>query len=242
MLGFGKKKNEDKSKGKKDKSDSTKETPEESTDDTPGDPKKTKNKSKLKKKKVISVKLIVIVFLVIATCIGAYFVYTLFFSSSSTDGNKSVYVKATLEHINLPEEMLEFSFDHFPELYAIMLTVNGEIIIIESEIARIETISQKYPDQIKISAKEKKIWEKTRDTLQKTFLKVEKPVKETYVLYRVNKAAGLAQIEARQASLTQLAKTALTPVQELTQTIKSTEIVPEGFFKGNIYKLKKKFL
>lgn len=40
----------------------------------------------------------------------------------------------------------------------------------------------------------------------------------------------------------EIALTALTPAQELTQKLKSNEAVPQGLLKGNLYKIKKKFL
>ncbi len=102
--------------------------------------------------------------------------------------------------------------------------------------------AQQYPDQIKITNKEKKVWEKAKKGLQKAFLKIEKPVKETYVLFRVNNKLGLSQIEAKRKELNELTLTALTTAQELTQKLEPIEKVPKGIIKGTIYKLKKKFL
>lgn len=178
----------------------------------------------------------------IAVGVSSYIVYTLYFTPKDPTTQNATYEKVELKHINLPEEMLRFTFDYFPDLYAAMIIFNSEINLFDKEIARIDAIAQKYPDQKKIADKERKTWEKAKNTLQKTFLKIEKPVKATYVLFRVNKEQGLAQIEIKSKELTELAQSALTLAQELTQKLKSKEAVPKGFIKGNIYKLKKKFL
>lgn len=235
MLGFGKKKDKDTKQNKS----NTEDTNDKKTDEPDKSPKE-ESKPKIKAKKKFPVKLILSVFFILCIGIGGYFVYSSYFSAAND--LKPVYKPVQLEYIHLSEEILKFSFDYFPDLYLLMITANNEIDLMEKEISRIEMISKKYPDQIKISQKEKKIWEKTRDTLQKSFRKIEKPVKETYVLYQVNKPAGQAQIEAKASQLIEAANAALVPVQELTNRIKTTEVVPEGFVKGNIYKIKKKFL
>ena len=244
MLGFGKKKKKDKEKTKTSEKDLPEEQEnDESRDeaDTLDDPEKTKPEKK--KKKRFSKKLIIIVLLVLMAIGGSsYIVYTLYFNPKNYSSQNAIYGKLELKHINLPEEMLKFSFDYFPDLYPALIIYNSEMNLFDQEIARIDAIAQKYPDQKKIADKEKKTWEKAKDTLQKSFLKIEKPVKATYVLFRVNKEQGLSQIEVMSEEMTQLAHSALASAQELTQRLKSNEAVPKGFIKGNIYKFKKKFL
>ncbi|RLC25747.1 MAG: hypothetical protein DRH93_00975 [Deltaproteobacteria bacterium] len=246
MLGFGKKK---KKKAKKDKakaSETDLPKAEEKGKDTdepdPQDASDKKAPAKKKKKRFSKKRLFIILLVLIAVGASSYIVYTLYFGSKDSTSQKAVYEKIELNHINLPEEMLKFSFDYFPDLYAAMITFNSEINLFNNEIARIDAIAQTYPDQKKIADKEKKIWEKSKKGLQKVFLKIEKPVKETYVLFRVNKEQGLFQIEAKNKVLTELAQSALTAARELTQKLKSNQNIPQGFIKGNIYKLKKKFL
>jgi len=247
MLGFGKKKRKDKEEAKASEKGLTEDQKKEESKNDPDTPNESgepeKIKPEKKKRKLPSKKLIIIAFLVLIS-VGAssYIVYTLYFTPKNSDSQNATYQKIELVHVNLPEEMLRFTFDYFPDLYTALIIFNSEINLFDQEIARIDAIAQKYPDQRKIADKEKKIWEKSKNTLQKSFLKIEKPVKATYVLFRVNKEQGLSQIKAQSKELTQLAQSALTPAQELTQKIKSRKVVPKGFIKGNIYKLKKKFL
>jgi hypothetical protein len=138
--------------------------------------------------------------------------------------------------------MIRFCFDHFPDLYAALLTCNAQITLMDKEIARIDGIAKKYPEQEKIAEKEKAVWEKAKINLQKSFLKIEKPVKEIYVLFRVNQEQAMIQINERNKELTELAGAALAPAQKLTQTIRPEETPPQGLIKGTLYTLKKRFL
>lgn len=228
MFGFLKKKKKD-------------ADPPPKTGKAEGQPKKTS--AAPPKKKRFSLKFILVILGVfIAAGASAFAVYTLWFAPKTGKDGAPLYQKTELPHVGLPEEMLEFSFYHFPDLYRAMTAYNLEINLFDREIARIEQISRTYPDQVKITEKEKKIWEKAKETLKKAFIKIEKPVKETYVLFRVNEAQGLIRIRELNKELTEAAQSALAPAQALTQKLKQEEEAPEGLVKGSIYKLKKKFL
>ena len=181
--------------------------------------------------------------MLIAVAVSGFVVYKFWFSAKpDAEDVKPVYEEIELAHVDLPEEMVKFSFDHFPELYDALITFNREMELFEAEIARIDEIAARYPDQKKITDKEKKVWVKTKESLKKSFIKIEKPVKETYVLFRVNKEAGLLLIKEKNKELTEAAQTALIPAQEMTQKLKQMEKAPDGLIKGTVYKLKKKFL
>jgi len=241
MLGFGKKKKNKKDSTKKElpkkeKKKSGKDKPDKGDSDS-------NNKGDKKTKKRIPVKIILITLMILSVVgVSGYFAYTWFTTSKDPASQEPVYTKIDLPHLALPEEMLKFSFTHFPDLYVAMITFNHQIDLFDNEISRIDAIAQKYPEQKKIAEKEKKSWEKAKKSLQKTFLKIEKPVKETYVLFQVNTELGLAQIKLKNKELTQLAQNALVPAQEVTRNLKATEEVPQGIIKGTYYKLKKKFL
>ncbi|MCK5696315.1 MAG: hypothetical protein KAH62_06945 [Desulfobacula sp.] len=236
MLGFGKKKKKNKEEAEASKEDLSEEQEKEENQDELDTPDESEEiKPEKKKKKLPSKKLIIIALLVlIAVGASSYVVYNLYFTAKDPNSQNATYKKVELKHINLPEEMLRFSFDYFPDLYVAMIIFNSEINLFDKEIARIDAIAQKYPNQKKIAEKERKTWEKAKNTLQKTFLKIEKPVKATYVLFRVNKEQGLSQIEAQSEELTALAQSALTLAQELTQKLKSNDAVPQGLLKGTI--------
>jgi len=218
-----------------------KDTPAVSGAPVPGE-EKAEKKSKLKKW-VTKKRILILVLILFVFGAAAGVVYKLHFTPKDPETLKVSYHKLELKHISLPEEMVKFCFDQFPELYAAILICNNEIILMDKEIARIDEIAKKYPEQGKIAEKEKAVWEKTKINLQKGFLKIEKPVKEIYVLFNVNKEQAMIQINEKNKELTELAGAALAPAQELTKKlITETETPPQGLIKGTLYKLKKKFL
>jgi hypothetical protein len=245
MLGFGKKKNKDAATaddGKKAAGapEPAKKGAQEGNDQ--GEVVEVVEEAPLPAKKKLTKKRIFILFLVLAA-IGAssFLVYTLYFTEKGPE-NKS-YEKIELPHVKLPEEMLKFSFYHFPDLYLSLVDFNTEVTLFDREIARIKVIAQRYPEQLKITDTEKKVLEKGKATLIKAFRKLEKPIKETYVLFQVNETQGLAKVKEKEKELTDMAKTALKIAQAQTKNIKArAPRVPEGAFQGTLYKLKKKFL
>lgn len=242
MFGLGKKKKKD-NKSSKDlpEKKSSKKTGSKASD-SPEDKDDSKTTSP-KKKKRFSKKLIFIILIVlIALGASGYVGYTMYFTSDDPLDPDAKYETMDLEHINLPMEMMEFTFKHFRELYLSMVAFDKEINLLNREIERIDAIAKKYPDQIKIADKEKKVWEKVKKTLEKTIIKIEKPIKKLYVLLSVNREQGIEQIEAKKSELNELAVTALKSANEKTLKLKTNDKAPQGFIKGNIYKLKKKFL
>ena len=243
MLGFLKK---FKKKKKDDDSDSPpRETAgdESASAEEGADPQKSKtDKTSGKKKKKLPVKLIIVV-LVVLVCVGGagFTVYTLYFSGPE-ESSGPIYQKRGFTYVDLPEEMLRFSFDHLPETYQALIRYDIQMTLLDREIARIEAVGQQYPDQKTIADKEKKVWQKTRDSLEKAFLKILKPVKDLYVLYRVNPEQGEEQINTRKNELAEQAAAALAPAGEMTGKRSPKESVPEGMLQKTWYTIKKKFL
>ncbi len=235
MLGFGKKK-----KDTDEKEASVAPAPKDKDKDQEGS---VLEEAPLPKKRNFITKKRIFILLMVLGAIGAssFLVYTLYFTPKGP-GNV-VYQEIELPHVKLPQEMLKFSFNHFPDLYAGLVNFNMEISLFNQEIERIEAIAQKYPEQKKITDTEKKVLKKGKNALLKAFSKLEKPIKETYVLFQVDEAQGLAQIKEKKQELTDMAQAALKAAQAQTQRIKAhTPQVPEGIFQGTLYKLKKKFL
>ena len=223
MLGLGKKKKDT-------------DAPDTQKSSTPTAPEK-KKKTRVSKKWMF-----IILASLVAVGAAAYAVFALYLTPKDQGRPVTAYKPIPLNHVQLPEEMIQFSFEYFPDLFDLLVTYDHEMDVFDLEIARIEGIAQTYPDQKKIADKEKKVWEKARNNVQKAFLKIEKPVKEIYVLFCVNKEQGLVQIQARNKELTELARTALTPAQELTRKSNSNKKAPQGMINATIDKLKKKFL
>ncbi|WP_020589016.1 hypothetical protein [Desulfobacter curvatus] len=216
-----------------------KDEPEEpAVEEKTGDetkPTKPKKKSLIKK---------LIIFLLILGILGGggFFAYTKFFSGSGGEDGR-VYQPVPLAHVTLPDEMLAFCFTRIPELYDALLAFNGEMALFETEIARIDAVATKYPDQKKIADGQKKVWVKGMESLKKSFEKLEKPIKETFVLFQVNQTQGQEKIDQTAEQMIQEAKDALEKSKELTTPLKEAmPKAPEGLIKGTLYKIKKKFL
>ena len=85
--------------------------------------------------------------------------------------------------------------------------------------------------------------EKGKDSLKKTYVKLEIPNKDTVVLYQVNKAAGQEKIDETAEQMVLDAGDALKKAQEQTAPLKNAmPKAPEGMLKGTLYKIKKMFL
>lgn len=200
------------------------------------------SKSAKPKKKSLLKKLIVLLLILCILGGGGFFAYTKFFSGSGTKDGR-LYQAITLAHVNLPDEMLAFCFAHMPEIYDALVAFNTEMVLFEGEIARIDNVAAKYPDQKKIVDGQKKVWVKGQDSLKKSFEKLEKPIKETFVLFQVNQTQGEEKIDQTAVQMIQDAKDALGKAQELTAPLKKAmPKAPEGMIKGTLYKIKKKFL
>lgn len=243
MLGFGKKKKKEEGEADSPKKPGIaqkligkakkKKGAPEAEEDAPSSP---------PKKKRITIKRLFF-FMLVPAVIGAlaWVGYARFFAEK--DPEVRVYKPVELAHVNLPPEMMKFTFDHMQVLYDALVAFNSEMILFDGEISRIDAIAQKYPDQGKIANAEKKIWEKSKNTLLKEFSKLEKPIREMYVLFQVNDEQGLARIQEKTGELTTVAEAALTTARSQTEKLKRrTPAPPEGLIQGTLYKVKKKFL
>ncbi len=216
-------------------------------EDGPNDPAaegKTGDESKTAKPKKKSLLKKLIILLVVLGILGGagFFAYTNFFSGSGTEDGRG-YQPVPLAHVALPDEILAFCFARMPELYDALVAFNGEMDLFEAEIARIDAVATKYPDQKKIADSQKKIWDKGMQSLKKSFEKLKNPIKETFVLFQVNQAQGQEKIDQTAEQMIQDANEALEKSQELTAPLKEAmPKVPEGMVKGTLYKIKKMFL
>ena len=193
-----------------------------------------------KKKKFLSLKKLLFIFLaLLSISIAGFVVYKIYFNAS--DEGVVQYHERELAHVALPEEIIRFSFDFMPPIYDLIIIYNTQVALMEQEITRIGSVAEEYPNQKKIAEKEQKIWSKERDKLTKVYEKLEKKIEALYVSYRVNREAGIQQINEQQEEIAKSLQEALTAPMELTQRLESTEveIVPDGFIGGNIYKIKK---
>ena len=193
-------------------------------------------------KKKFLLKKLILLLLIPGILGGGFFAYTQFFSGSDTQDGR-VYQPVTLAHVTLPGEMLVFCFARMPALYDALVAFNTEMVLFEAEIARIDAVGTKYPDQKKIADGQKKVWNKGMQSLKKSFEKLEKPIKETFVLFQVNQTQGQENIDQTAEQMILAAGDALGKAREQTAPLKEAmPKIPEGMVKGTLYKIKKMFL
>jgi hypothetical protein len=193
-----------------------------------------------KKKSSLSIKKLILFSVVSLIIIGSGFaVYKKFFSNSD---DPIVYKSVLLKNVNLPDEMLEFSFNQINDLYYAFATYNLRIFLINKEINRINKVGETYPDQNKIADKEKKDWIKAKEKVEKAFIKIERGMKELYVLHNVNKEEGIKKVEEKSAELILQANEALKTLDPYIEKIKvNKKEEPQGFINKTMYKIKNIF-
>jgi hypothetical protein len=172
---------------------------------------------------------------------GLWVGYTWFFTEKNPE--KPVYRSIEPAYLTLPEEMRRFCFDWMTDLYAFLVEYEQTMALLDHEIERIDAIGQKYPDQQRIADTEKRTWERSRDTLSRSFSRIEQSVRELYVRYRVNPLQGRDQILSNAAELETTARSALVPAREQIQTLRhlpSDE--PRGLIQKTVDTLKKMIL
>ena len=154
MLGFGKKKKKDADEAQeKEAIDAPAPSPPEKKAKTKGknepEPIEIIEEATPPEKKKFITKKRIFILLRVLSAVGAssFLVYFLYFTEKAPE--KVIYEKRELIHVKLPQEMLKFSFDHFPDLYIFLVTFNTEVSLFDREIERIERLGQKYPEQKK---------------------------------------------------------------------------------------------
>ncbi len=206
------------------------------------DPEEKTDKVKGKKKKFFSIKKLIILVVILGIFAGGgFFAYKKFFSPHNKNKTK-VYTQLKFRYISLPNEILKFTFNYLPGLYASFIKFDHETLIVDKEIARIKKIAERYPLGKNIADKEMRIWVKAKDKAIKNFKKIQDKTETIYVLFQVNKKQGIEKINAEKQDMEANAKESLIPITNLTKTIEvqHTTKVPKGFIQGIIYKIRKK--
>ncbi len=125
-----------------------------------------------------------------------------------------------LDKVTMGEQLVTFSIDKLPGIYGRIVSVNGEILLIEKEITRLKEIEKAYPLQKKITSKEIKIWEKILKGLVKSLGAAEKKIEQFYVAVEVNPEKGAEMIGNSQKDVEAAMDAVLAPSREATARLK----------------------
>lgn len=126
---------------------------------------------------------------------------------------KIKYAEREYKNLDMPEEMIRYTFDVLPELYVEIAALNDEIDKMDSEIKRLEEIENKYPKQKKIPSSEKKNIERLKKTALSAITKIGKDVETAFVMSLVEDIKGKEYAGEKKAELLQTAKEALTQIR-----------------------------
>ncbi len=201
----------------------------------------TSDAAPTKKKRSVLKKVLILTIAATILAGAGFLVFYFFFYHPDT---ALVYPEKKMAHVSLPDEMLRFCFANMPDVYDSLAEYDKDIQAFDQEIQRIVAVGEKYPDQARITDKEKKVWEKSRAVLEKSFTKIQKTIREYYVLCQVNVQDGTRVVEEQKEELAKMAASFLEPANAQLMKLDTgeKEAVPEGFFARQIYKIKKKFL
>ena len=145
----------------------------------------------------------IVIFLLLVLLAGGGAAAALFFLKSGAPPSDQ------FRQLTLKPEVLAFSRERLPSLYAEMLRLEGALDLIEGELKRLDEIEADFPDQKNIVAAERSLWAKTDRELRKTVSALEKQLQALYVGFLVNRENGLAAIASQQQQIVADLQTAL---------------------------------
>jgi len=189
---------------------------------------------------VFSLKKIAVTLLILlAVGASAYTVYHFYFKG---DDKASTYRKSVLENVDIPDEMLEFTFHQMPRLYDALKTYDRYSAMINAEIERIRTIGNQYPEQEDIVSDQVETWTDRKEDMDEVYDEIENEIKELYVLFHVNQEKGETQITDTKEDLYTQADNILKQMEPYVQKLSSRkEKKPAGLISNLIYKVKNIF-
>ncbi len=173
----------------------------------------TAETQKPKKKFFTKKKIYIVLFIGVLSVSGAG-TYWYFFSGKRMPA---------LSKIQLDKKTQHFVFSQLPDLFASIVSIDEEILMIEAEIERIKSIETIYPNQKKITETEQKEWEKLLKNLKSTLAKSEPAIEAIYVTIRVNPEKGTTLIETSAPELKKSIDEALKNSKVLTDKLRAIE-------------------
>mgnify|MGYP006276303287 CR=1 FL=1 len=184
-------------------------------------------------------KMAVTLLILLAVGASAYTVYYFYFTGND---KAAAYRDTVLENVDLPDEMLEFTFHQMPKLYDALKTYNRYSAMINSEIERIKAIGEQYPDQKEIVSDQTEEWTDRKEEMDKVYNDIENQIKDLYVLFHVNREKGENRITDTKEELYADAEESLSEMEPYADKLSTRhEKKPGGLFSGITRKIKNLF-
>ena len=124
-------------------------------------------------------------------------------------GNQAIHSPPTL-NISLQKK----------KLYAGLVAINNELLVIHQEIDRLSQMEQEFPQQTEIIVSEKKNWEDLQKNLSDTVKGIENELETLYVAHRVNEEKGKKRLEQKKSELQNVIKKTLETSNSKTARLK----------------------
>lgn len=160
--------------------------------------------------------LIILIIVLALLGAGGYFGYTKYYLPRQY-GN--TFTK-DLKYISLKEEILFSTYENLPVVYADLVEINNELLVINEEIDRLTKMEKEFPQQKEIIISEKGIWESLQEHISNTINSMENELETLYVAHRVNAEKGMKRLGEKRSELQNTIKQTLKTSQEKTKRLK----------------------
>lgn len=126
---------------------------------------------------------------------GGFWAYTTYFK------RKPIQTKLTSQKVK--EEVVQFTNDYVSRaLYHNLITIDGIVVMLDKELKRLKRIGTKFPNQRGIINSQTKELSTARDKLAKAMATVTASLEKMYVIWLVDRARGISEINSQKGTLT----------------------------------------
>jgi hypothetical protein len=127
---------------------------------------------------------------------GGFWAYTNYF--------KKKPLQTKLSSHKVKEEVVRFTNDYVSRaLYHNLITIDDIVSMMNKELKRLKRLGSKFPNQSSIITTQTKELNTARDKLSKAMSEVTAALEKMYVIWMVDRARGISEINAQKGTLTQ---------------------------------------
>jgi len=130
--------------------------------------------------------------------------------------------RTKLASLKVKEELVQFVYDRVSRaLHYNMVTMDDIVVMMDTEVKRLQRIGKKFPDQSGIIDPQVKELTKARKRLATVLQEVTAAVEKIYVTWLVDRSVGTSQIKAQRGTLTRTLADAIRGEQVLISRIRN---------------------
>jgi hypothetical protein len=129
--------------------------------------------------------------------------------------------RAALFGMKINSDILDFSHRRIPDLYALLISLDDSIALLDKELSWLKQIEKQFPDQKQLISDENESLKKRQEELTVTLTQVGKSIETLYVTYIIDQRRGMALIAKEKFELKKQLSEALRSSAVLTARLKS---------------------